>query len=375
MNPTWLPWIAGASLIAGLVVLGVLAWLLRDVRRIEDAVEQLLKANAANDFDAHRFPAAAWPILHAVGVKGMHVAWQWYGVTYEMGWGETNRPRMVAIPFSAQVPNLSVLGTLWVPWAKGERRYFAKRLADTVQLVLLLDLWRTAAATETGFALWSRTATLLLHDVKNLAQFVLYLPVTLESPDGAESERRSANRTLAAALPAATERATRILSRLSHWSEATQSTDALHPIAVTSFLEAEWARLGVCVPIEGEAVVVAVPERFREIVQELWENSVRHQGTFTRVAVRRDDSARRAEVAFVVAVSEPVTPQHVARWFQPFFSGDGQGSGLGLFQAQWAARACHGDLTARVEECGVVFCLTLPLYEKGDRPGSADRVE
>ncbi|GLW61000.1 hypothetical protein Hthe01_13490 [Hydrogenophilus thermoluteolus] len=375
MNATWLPWIAGASLIAGLVVLSVLAWLLRDVQRIEDAAERLLQANAANDCDAHRFPAAAWPILHAVGVKGMHVAWQWYGVRYEMGWGDTNRPRTVAIPFSAQVPNLSVHGTLWVPWAKGERRYFAKRLADTLQLCLLLDLWRTAAATETGFALWSRTATLLLHDVKNLAQFVLYLPVTLESPDDASSDRRSAHRMLAAALPAATERATRILSRLTHWSETTQATDVLHPIALTPFLEAECARLGGCVPIEGEAIVAAVPERLREIVQELWENSERHQGTLTRIAVRRDDAAHRAEVAFAVAVSEPVTPQHVARWFQPFFSGDGQGSGLGLFQAQWAARACHGDLTARVEEGGVVFCLTLPLYGKGDRPESVDRVE
>lgn len=114
-----------------------------------------------------------------------------------------------------------------------------------------------------------------------------------------------------------------------------------------------------------DAVVVADPTRFRQIVRNLLTNAVRYGGAQVGIAISPGSQVTSVQV---VDDGEGVPPAERDRIFDPYASAhDGRGRpaavGLGLTVSRQLARLMGGDLVYRFENGLSIFELTLPTAE------------
>jgi two-component system, OmpR family, sensor kinase len=122
---------------------------------------------------------------------------------------------------------------------------------------------------------------------------------------------------------------------------------------------------GVRVEAEEGLVVVADPERLRQLVRNLATNALRAAGRpegVTLVARRLGD-----QVELAVHDDGPGVPDEVgARIFEKFYRGPGGGSGLGLAITQQIARAHGSEVTFRSVPGDTRFGVLMTLADVGD---------
>lgn len=352
--------LAALSVVVGATMLLLFVLLRWRARRYASLEERLIALNQQAGFEAEAFLNAAWPILQQAGVTGLCVRWHWFGVAEEQKWGQAGQA-IEHTPWVVLCDAGDIRAELVfdVAQSRGEERYFLEQLAETVRLLVLLDIWRHVAAVRQGFGHWNRTATLLMHDVKNLAQFVRYLSALLPPAD---TERRAVMAPLARALPAANARAERVLAQLSRLGADEGSTPAEPPeiIALSAFLQTQAEQHGVKIMVQGEAHAKLPPALLAEALTEIFDNCRTHGQAAASVSVRLASCPDLVEITLLIPTPEAVTPAELRRWFEPFYSGNRQGLGLGLFQARLAIESCGGMLSAEPAEGGVNLSLRLP---------------
>jgi two-component system sensor histidine kinase PilS (NtrC family) len=101
------------------------------------------------------------------------------------------------------------------------------------------------------------------------------------------------------------------------------------------------------------------PDHLRQIVWNLLRNAWRHcrkeAGSIRFSAHTQGDSMQ-----FEIQDDGPgISPSHQGKLFEPFFTTDAQGTGLGLFLARELAEANHAELAHVPGAGGARFRLTL----------------
>ncbi len=115
--------------------------------------------------------------------------------------------------------------------------------------------------------------------------------------------------------------------------------------------------------IEGKSIVRVDRERFFQVVSNLIGNAVKftpERGTITVRAARKNN-----EIEFSVSDSGPgIEPEHVLHIFDRYWSGGGDGEGLGLFVVKGIVEA-HGGRVSVMSPPGegATFRFTVPLAE------------
>jgi two-component system sensor histidine kinase PilS (NtrC family) len=114
----------------------------------------------------------------------------------------------------------------------------------------------------------------------------------------------------------------------------------------------------IAVDIEPGASASFDRTHLHQILWNLLRNSLRHC-TNTSGSIRL--SARRRDAACVIEVyndGAPIPPELVARLFEPFYTTDSRGTGLGLHIARELAEANHAELSCQACDEGALFRLT-----------------
>lgn len=137
----------------------------------------------------------------------------------------------------------------------------------------------------------------------------------------------------------------------------------------TSFILAwlqEWRQAeempenAVKVDMDTDATVCFAPDHLRQILWNLARNAWRHsrkQAGSVRLVLRDGDS----EMALEICDDGPgISPENQAHLFEPFFTTDAQGTGLGLFIARELAEANSAHLEFAGNRPGACFRLNLP---------------
>ncbi len=343
-------------ILIGLTIGIVLLYLWRKSSNVSRINLELIHLNAQHHFDAPIFLREAWPLLAQAGILG--IAWRldWFGVPVQEQTGQCNGRSLYR---EIQVAEMKLSITLYQQDARGEQRYFNETLIETFLLLLRTDMLIKAGTTDATIAQLAKLNLFLQHDMKNIAQFIQLMADQLATvPAGKEQQVLNHLRT---ATPLIRHRADRIVRTL------TVGQHLVEPIR-TLLLHEKLAELchlyHLDYHIHGEAKVSAPENTIDSALDNILKNysdmQLRDNQLKPAVSIAITSDEHNAHVAISATNTPPA--QQVERLFEPFWSSDPAGLGIGLYQAKQMLEMCKGSLHVQQIEGGhLQFHIRLPL--------------
>ena len=341
--------------LVGVTILAVMAVLLFQARRHARVNLDLLRLNETLRFDLPDLLRQSWPQLAQAGFTGLSWQLDWFGTSLSGVEGGDGKGRLSR---HLQVGEIVLDVTLSHGGHRGEQRYFNESLAENFFLLLHVDMWIKMGAVQGAFGQAAKLELFLQHDMKNIAQFIRLAAEQLENVKP-EHEARLLT-TLRAAMPTVRGRAEHILGSLSHhqaakvhkrdWplAEIWQQTVDMHNLTAN---------------IQGVATVFMDEKTLHGIIDNLVVN-------YADQARLIPDTPPRLEILLsqekdkVMATIQDVCGRPCLwpeRLFEPFWSEQSAGMGVGLYQARQLAVAAGGSLEARTDsQQPLLFVLILP---------------
>ncbi|MCX7156831.1 MAG: hypothetical protein NTW45_10380 [Rhodocyclales bacterium] len=339
-----------------------IARLARSYRRRMESLLQL----ASQPIDPLELPAAGWPELAGGGWQRLSWEGTWFGQPVAGMLGAANVPKKAAAvpPLTFELASgdeVELRLSLTHSAAWGEHRLFAEHLARVFVLLLETRLHARTEALSAALAERARLSLYLQHDMRNLAQWVLWVSADFAACETPEAMLAAARR-LRDNAPLAGDRAERLIGALG-------KTPAVEQPALIDLRDATLhaARLaGVEPTITGEASAWVVAGLLARALDNLfgnvasaWREAASASPTL-QLRTTPDAPAPMAELDFFCPWPPGIVPLAPEKIFEPFASGRPQGLGLGLYQARKSLREAGGDLLARALPEGLSFLLRLP---------------
>lgn len=337
----------------------------RVARAFSGRMENLLHL-ASQPIDPFELPATAWPELAGGGWQYMDWEGSWFGQPVAGTLGRaTPRKRPTAAHslgfdlVSGEEVRLRL--TLVHADAWGEHRLFAEHLARVFVLLLETRMHARTEALSAALAERARLSLYLQHDMRNQAQWVLWV-----SDDFAACETQdallAAGRRLRDNAPLARDRAERLIGALG--KHPAVEYPALVDLRQATLHAARLA--GVEPTLTGDATAWVVASLLARALDNLFTNlaAVWRAAAGARPTLHlrtvHDAPVAMAELDFFCPWPPGIVPLAPEKIFEPFASGRPQGLGLGLYQARKSLREAGGDLQARPAAGGLSFLLRLP---------------
>jgi signal transduction histidine kinase len=341
-------------IIIGATIGAVLAYLWLQARRASNVSLALIRLNEQLQFDTPAFLRSAWPLLSQSGLRG--IAWKldWFGVPIE---GQAGKPGGRSLDKEIRVAEMK-LNISFQQHRHGERRYFDESLIETFVLLLRTDMWIKAGAVDATFAQMSKLSLFLQHDMKNVAQFIQLMADQLAAvPPGKEQQVLDYLRT---AAPLIRHRADRIVRTL---TAGELSAEPLRPIQLEDELAQTCSLYRLDCTINGSAPI-HVPENTLDsaldnVLKNYADLSTRNQEVKPVLTI----DIANGETAVVITIAADKVPPvtQIERLFEPFWSSDSAGLGIGLYQAKQMLETCGGTISVNQNETGqLTFLIRLP---------------
>jgi signal transduction histidine kinase len=339
------------------VVVAYLWWQARAASQINVA---LIRLNEELQFDAPALLQQAWPLLEQSGLRGLRWKIDWFGVVIEGEEGEakTIAPHLVMSHRIHHIQNKRRVSEIinqkitigemklsldFYQNHRGEKRYFDSALIETFLLLLRSDMSIKAVAIDTTLAQMSRLTLFLQHDMKNVAQFIQLMADQLAAvPPGKELQVLDYLRT---AAPLMRHRADRIVQTLKIGQTQTEPAKLVH----LNTLCEELCRLyQLNFDINGAAHVPISRNNLEAALENILKNyndiHLREGGSKPLVKITINDGLETIEIL----ISSEDTPAiiQIERLFEPFWSLNPEGLGIGLYQAKHLLESCNASLSA-----------------------------
>ncbi|MHB1591404.1 MAG: sensor histidine kinase [Sulfuricella sp.] len=338
-------------ILTGATIGAVLFTLWRQARRISRINIALIRLNEQLDFDTPAFLRAAWELLAQAGLQGISWKLDWFGISVE---GQEGKQAGESVTREIQVEETRLVVTLFQPGARGERRYFNEALAETFFLLLRTDMWIKAGAVQATFMQMSKLNLFLLHDMKNLAQFIQLMDDQLATVPS-DNERRETLKYLREAAPLMRNRADRIVRTLT--LRQPQDIPAHGPIRsfrLRDEIEQLCRLYHLDCRISGAAEVGAPGNTLDSALDNILKNysdiAQRDARTASVIHIGIAENAGTLEITIEAPEAPPIAG--FERLFEPFWSSDPAGLGIGLYQAKNLLEMHHGSLSAHETPSG-----------------------
>ncbi|MCX7192736.1 MAG: hypothetical protein NTY60_03810 [Proteobacteria bacterium] len=343
---------------AGLVLLAVVAYLARLVRRHRRSLGKLLKL-AKTSLDPLQLPTAAWPALYDGGLTRIEYSGDWFGQPVQGNLGAAHHGSR---PFTFKVVSNNDVRLdfrLYARTDRGEARLFAENLAGVFHLLLETAVHSKMEALSAALAEQAKLTLYLQHDLRNLAQWVEWLAADFAA-DTDDATLLGIARRLRASAPHAAARAKHILGATCKNHSAPSPVPQVVSLAEAIRQAAEHA--GISVTLDQDARVFLRRDLLDRTLDNLFTNVAPllrlHAGMSIRVDIECD--ANKVSARINMPRLEEIAQLPPENLFEPFASGRPGGLGLGLYQAHKSVREAGGELTAELHESTICFLLTLP---------------
>ncbi len=342
-------------ILTGVTIMAVMAVLVYQARRQARVNLALLQLNERLRFDLPDLLRQSWPYLARAGVTGLSWKLDWFGTPLTRVDGVVGKN---GVSRHLEAGEISIDVTLWHGGHRGEQRYFSEILAENFFLLLHVDMWIKMGGVQGAFGQAAKMELFLQHDMKNIAQFIHLAAEQLEVVKPEQEAGLLA--TLRAAMPTARVRADRILSALSHKKDAKNRTAC--PLAGAWQQAADMH--GLSARIVGSATAYIADELLHSIIdnllinysaQSIWNQG--HKPASLEIVLNEDEAKATATLSDIHGRPYP-WPE---RLFEPFWSEQSKGLGIGLYQARQLAVGTGGSLDViAAEDQPLVFVLSLP---------------
>ena len=343
-------------LLSGATILVVMGILWRQARRAGRLNLALIRFNEQCGFDTPAFLAQAWTLLAPSGLLGLSWRLDWFGVVSDRRFGAADGRQTAR---TITVGEMAIALTFYQQEGRGERRYFEETLIETFMLLLRTDMLIKAGTTDAALSHMSKLNLFLQHDMKNIAQFVQLMGDQLDAvPAGKEQKVLDY---LRRATPLIRHRADRIVRTL---------TIGLTPLAEQRVLDLRAYLAELCGvyalahSISGDARIETrdntLDTVFDNILKNYFDLAIRDNLGALRLRIAIGTVEGRADVT-IDAPGAPLAPE-LGRLFEPFWSSDPAGLGIGLYQAKQLIEMHGGALfVTEPDDAPLRFHVRYPL--------------
>jgi hypothetical protein len=346
-------------ILAGTTILLVMAWLLRQARRQARLNLNLLRLNESLHFDLPDFLRRCWPQLSQAGFRGLSWRLDWFGTCVTGTEGTTEE---VALHRRLVVQEISLEVSLHHDTRRWEQRYFSESLAEIFFLLLHVDMWIKMGAVQGAFSQAAKIGMFLQHDMKNIAQFIRLAAdqLTCTAPE----HEIALLHTLKTAMPSVRDRAERILGTLS----GSGLRGEKRPVSLTEAWRQAANMRGLETEIHSAATAFVALETLHSIIDNLLGNYADLARQIPenppRLCITLSEENGQALSMIQDVHGRPCTRPE--RLFEPFWSEQGEGLGIGLYQARQLAVSASGSLEILAPpDHPLTFVLKLPGIKTG----------
>lgn len=342
---------------AGTLIILVILYLSMTTTRALKVIMQLIDINEESDYDLHEFLPRASKLLKKIRVEEIFYRISYLSTTLERG---RMSYRKEGIHKEFQRTDYQIHIGIVPEVYRGEQKPLYMITLEILFILVETDILIKIKAINEAFASFSKLQTFVLHDVKNITQFIQSLAYNLEHLE-VEREQKFLDY-LRESVPMLSLRASKVLGIL-EMDRAEMDRDAPKQqgkIDMKTLLEGLRDHYHLQCEIEGEALVVGEEYRiniiFDNIMKNIYEKSLQEAGMACSIRIGEEEGQIK------VTIDDNGGPiKHIDRIFEPFNTTKRGGLGIGLYQAQSMARSAGGRISAVNNKTGVTFEVILPL--------------
>ncbi len=240
---------------------------------------------------------------------------------------------------------------------RGYQKYIYLIIFETLFLLIEMDILMKIKVANEALYNFSKLQAFLLHDVKNVTQFIKGLIYNIGRINGPEREHRFIEY-LKESAPALSVRTDKILSTLEIGVEKDEQADA-QGVDVARLMRDLFALYDIKGEATGRGTIFTQKHKmvtiFDNIIKNVREKSAREPEIRCFAFVREEN-----DMISVVIYDTGSPIKNIERMFEPFYTTKESGLGIGLFQAHHIVKKLGGNMTVANTEKGVEFTVSLP---------------
>ena len=339
---------------AGLVIIGVLIYIRYLTRKAIRSTLELFDLNTVLECDIQRFLPAVIQVLKKINIDDLY-----YDVLY-LNTALKNEKALRGEYLEKEVQRVDYRIRIGIMprHSRGEQYYLNMIVLEILFFLVEMDVLLRIKVIHEAFYKFSKLQTFILHDAKNLAQFIEFLSYNVRHLETPERQERFISY-LKETLPAQSRRGAAIISLLEMEKGADVETVDKTTIDVKASLENLAKHYRLNCTVRGEGSIVAeeykVISVFDNILRNVYDKVLSEPDITCHIDIASTEEGLRIEIS---DTGSPIDGN--ARLFEPFYSTKKGGLGIGLFQAKNIANAIKGEIRVLPNVAGVTFEITLP---------------
>jgi signal transduction histidine kinase len=338
----------------GVLIILILLYLRNLSNRTIKTILGLIELNSSLECDVRSFLPEAAGLLRNLKIEDLYYNIQYMAIPITRARSSTKKP----FEKTVSKPEYSICIGIVPKISKGEWRYIYQIVIEILVMLVEMDiLIRTEVINET-FYKFSKLQSFILHDAKNLAQFIRSLSYNVSHLETRERSDRFLEY-LQESLPAASRRADKVIGLLEMKAEADTGDASPVQVDLRALLEdlARYYKLNFT--IQGEGSWLGERHRLVSVFDTLLKNIQDKALLDPEIRCHLDIVERSEDFRVVIAdTGKPVAdPERV---FQPFYSTKPDGLGIGLYHVKHLVDAMEGHIVCSNSPQGVEFELLIP---------------
>lgn len=345
--------------VAGAVALVILFYLRYLTNRAFKVQLRMVNTNKESNYDIALFLPRVNDIVKIAEIEE---------IFYEINYGEStlSKPgpeKRRTIVRKVTRPDYSI-GLGIVPLSpRGYQKYIYMIIFETLFLLIEMDILMRIKVANDALYNFSKLQAFLLHDVKNITQFIKGLIYNIDRINGPERERRFIDY-LKESAPALSVRTDKILSTLQIGSDKDEAGEG-QEVDIARLTRDLFALYDIKGESTGRGTIFTEKHKmvtvFDNIIKNVREKAVREPGIQCFAFVREETG-----IVTVVIYDTGTPVKSIERMFEPFYTTKESGLGIGLFQARHIVKKLGGNMAVANTDRGVEFTVTLPKSDTSE---------
>jgi signal transduction histidine kinase len=343
-------------ILTGFVIIGVLIYLRHLTKSAIRTILEIIDLNAKLEYDLHQFLPQSMPLLKKLKIDGLSYTVHYLDTTIQ----STKSASVKMLEKTIHREDYRITLGIIPRHSRGEQHYVNMIVLEILSILVEMNILIKTKVIDEAFYKFSRLQTFLLHDIKNLAQFIGSLSYNtnhLETPDKKDRFIRYLKET----LPVISRSSAKIISLLEIKKDRDVEKSPHNLIDLKSLLENLANHYKLQYTIEGSALITAeeymVISIFDNLLKNIYDKSQQEPGVACHFSI--DD--RGNDISVVISDTGGFTGDR-NRLFEPFYSTKKGGLGIGLYQARNIAKAMKGEVHVLPETSGTAFEIILPAH-------------
>ncbi len=346
-------------ILTGLVIIGVLIYLRYLTQRAMRTVLEMIDLNTKLEYDLHQFLSESLPLFEKLKIDDFFYTIHCLDTTLQKS---KSRPGK---PFEKNIQRKDYQITIGIVprHSRGEQDFLNAIVLEILSVIIEMNVLIKIKVIHEALYKFSKLQTFILHDVKNLAQFIGSLSYNVHHLETEEKKDRFIDY-LKETLPVISRSGSKIIGLLEMHGEADDENSPGTSVDLNALLENLAKNYKMPCAVKGQAIIQAeeymLVSIFDNLLKNIYEKSLQESGVSCHVELEDLGDRTRA----VISDTGSFTAER-SRLFEPFYSTKKGGLGIGLYQAKNAALTMGGDIRILPRTSGVAFEVILPKPEEG----------